>query len=152
MPLAYKTIYMKMFLKLKPAPKECMSYVLSDNFIYNIKCNTNTVIDNNNNFVLPCVWLWQDGWWCESLTYFPAHCRTTSYRRCTWQHNSDHVFHNIYMRILVNPVKRSNRHCKVQPHTTQNCTYNSNIDKKDKVHFSYAIMFVVERSASSSIW
>jgi hypothetical protein len=44
--------------------------------------------------------------------YFPARCRTTSYRRCTWQHNWDHVFHNIYMHILVNPVKRSNRHCK----------------------------------------
>jgi len=47
MPLTYKTIYMNIFLKLTPAPKEWMSYVLSDNFIYNIKCNTNTVINNS---------------------------------------------------------------------------------------------------------
>lgn len=148
-PLPYKTIYMNIFLKLTPDPKECMSYI-SDNFIYNKKCNTNIVINNNNNFVLPCVWLWQDGWWYESLMYFPAHCRTTSYRRCTWQHNSDHVFRNIYTHILVNPVKRSIRHCKVQPHTTQNCTYNSNIEERDKVHQLYH--YVAVEVSARSIW
>jgi hypothetical protein len=56
MPCTYKTIT-KIFLKLTPAPKECMSYVLSNNFIYNKKCNIDIVINNNNNFVLPCVWL-----------------------------------------------------------------------------------------------
>jgi hypothetical protein len=71
-----------------------------------VKCDTNTVTNNDNNFLLPCVWLWQDGWLCESPTYFPDHCRTTSYKRCTWQRNSDHVFHSIYMRILVNPVNK----------------------------------------------
>lgn len=144
--------YSNITTPLTPAPKECMSYVLSDNSIYHTQCNTNIVINNNNNFALPCVWLWQDGWWCESLMYFPAHCRTTSYSRCTWRHNLDHVFRNIYKHILVNPVKRSNRHCKVQPHTTQNCTYNSNTDEKDNAHFSYAITFAVEVSARSSIW
>ena len=106
MPLMYKTRCMKVFLQRMPAPHKCMSYVLRDNFIYNIKCNTNTVMNNNNNFILPCVWLWQDGWWCESLMCFPGHCKTTSYRRCTWQHNLDHVFHNIYTHILVNPVNK----------------------------------------------
>jgi hypothetical protein len=57
MPLPYKMIYTKIFLKLTPASKEFMSYVLRDNFIYNMQCNTNVVINNSDNFVLPCVWL-----------------------------------------------------------------------------------------------